>query len=354
LRKWFLLLITFLLLSLIVPACADKGMIPVSPDISVYEPGQKAIIAWDGEEEILILSTNTVSSEETLVLEILPLPSKPTVESASFHSFEEVQRLIWEEGVNLYGTLGKEGARAGGVDVVFHEKIGAHDVTVVMATGSSELVDWMEDFLEENSVTETPSLGNLEPAVEDYMGRGFRYYVLDIITVSSEERSVDPILYRFDSAFLYYPLLITSPVEGSTDITLFLLTQGQVIDGYYLLQKASYQVSGGSWKPIEFQVSQGELSKIDLRIGSLFEGGAWLTTLKYEGELKWLTEDLMITQDSITPGVSEPDIYVEIAFPPTIVILCFVLGAVCTLIGVFCTLLLTSSKWMQKKKRNES
>ncbi|MEA2090509.1 MAG: DUF2330 domain-containing protein [Thermoproteota archaeon] len=193
---------------------ADRGMIPVSPEVSVYEPGQKAILAWNGQEEIMILSTDVTSSSETLVLELLPLPSKPDVEAASFKSFEEIQMLIWEEGVNLYYGLSKGEARAGSVEVVFHEEIGAHDVTVVTAIDAVELVDWMKNFLEMNNVTEPVSLGGFEPAVEDYMSRGFRYYVLDLITVGPDERSVDPILYRFDSTFLYYPLIITSPVEG--------------------------------------------------------------------------------------------------------------------------------------------
>lgn len=34
-----------LLLSSVPTALADRGMIPVDPGISVYEPGQKAIVA---------------------------------------------------------------------------------------------------------------------------------------------------------------------------------------------------------------------------------------------------------------------------------------------------------------------
>ena len=45
---------------------ADRGMIPTS-DVSVYGPGQKAIIAWNGEEEVLILSTDVYTSENSPV-----------------------------------------------------------------------------------------------------------------------------------------------------------------------------------------------------------------------------------------------------------------------------------------------
>jgi len=325
---------------------ADRGMIPVFPEVSVYEPGQKAIVAWNGQEEILILSTDVISSSETLVVELLPLPSKPEVEIASFQSFEEIQRLIWEEGLNrfMYSTRGE--ARSGSMEVVFHEKIGAHNITVVKAADATELVDWIENFLQANSVDKTVSLEDFESVVKDYMGRGFRYYVLDLITVTPDERSVDPILYRFNSSFLYYPLVITSPVPGETEIILFLFTEAKVNKDYQPMQKAYYRVVGEISKPIEFVLSKGELSKIDLRIGELFDDGAWLTVLKYDGNLSWLTRDLMITEEALNPAAT---VNVEITLPTTLIALCILLGAACTLVGVVCTLLIMHSKKEEAK-----
>ena len=334
---------------------ADRGLITVSPEVSVYEPGQKAIVAWNGEQEILILSTDVTSSSETLVLELLPLPSEPDVSAASFQSFEEIQRLIWEEGVNLYRGNSYGEIKAESVEVVFHEEIGAHDVTVVKATKASGLVEWIDSFLQLNNVNETVSLGDFEPVVKDYMGRGFRYYVLDLITVTPDERSVDPILYWFRSSFLYYPLVITSPVPGETEITLFLLTEGKVDKDYQPMRKAYYEIPGKSWKPIEFVLSKGDLSKIDLRIGELFEDGAWLSVLKYDGNLSWLTRDLMISQEALdlsTTGGDEvtlpftppPTVDIEVILPPTLVVVFILLGAWCMLVGVVCTLLITRSK----------
>jgi len=316
-------------------------MIPVDPEVSVYEPGQKAILAWNGQEEIMILSTDVTSSQETLIVEILPLPSKPTVEAASFQSFEEIQRLIWNEGLNLfmYDTEGK--ARSGSVEIVFHEEIGAHNITVVKASDASELDSWMNNFLENSGVHDVVSLGSFESVIEDYMDRGFRYYVLDLITASSEERSVDPILYRFNSDFLYYPLVITSPVGGETEITLFVLSEDKVDGEYSPFQKASYRVPNGSWKPIEFVLSKGDLSKIDLRIGEIFQYKAWLTVLKYNGKASFLDRDLMISGS--TP-ITEPTINVEVSLSPILIVLSILLAAASTLAGVVATLLVTSSK----------
>ena len=345
--RFICIVVLFFLVSLCFPSVhADRGMIPIDPEVSVYEPGQKAILAWNGQEEIMILSTDVTSTQETLVVEILPLPSKPIVEAASFQSFEEIQGSIWNEGLNLfmYGTEGQ--ARTGSVEVVFHEEIGAHNITVVKASDTSELGSWMDNFLEDSGVNDVVSLGNFESVVEDYMDRGFRYYALDLITVSSEERSVDPILYKFNSDFLYYPLVITSPVGGDTEITLFVLTEDKIVKDYSPFQKVGYRLPKGGWTPIEIVLSKGDLSKIDLRIGEVFQYKAWLTVLKYNGEVSWLDRDLMISGVSQTP---ETTINVDVSFPPILVVLSILLGAASTLVGVVATTLLMASSRYRKE-----
>jgi hypothetical protein len=105
------------------------------------------------------------------------------------------------------------------------------------------------------------------------MGRGFKYYALDLVTLQPEERSMDPILYRFNCSTLYYPLLITSPVGGDGKITLFLLTEEKLENPSYPMNLAYYQASQGIWQPIQFTLSTGELSTIDLRLSELLLDG---------------------------------------------------------------------------------
>ncbi|MEM3666843.1 MAG: hypothetical protein QW222_07175, partial [Candidatus Bathyarchaeia archaeon] len=90
----------------------------------------------------------------------------------------------------MYSTKGE--ARSGSVEIIFHEQIGAHNITVVKAESSNELVEWIGQFLKDNGIEDTVSLGEFEKPLKDYMGRGFRYYVLDIITVTSKEKSIQP------------------------------------------------------------------------------------------------------------------------------------------------------------------
>ncbi|HJH27131.1 MAG TPA: hypothetical protein C5S37_10290 [Methanophagales archaeon] len=77
-NKYLVILALALVFILLAPSLvfADKGMIVVGPrEVSLQESGQNAIVAWNGDEEIIILSTDAKSSESTLVLEVLPLPS---------------------------------------------------------------------------------------------------------------------------------------------------------------------------------------------------------------------------------------------------------------------------------------
>lgn len=289
-----ILLSMLLLLQPVFVVSADRGMIPVIPEVSVYEPGQKAIIAWNGMKEILILSTDVLSTSNTITLEILPLPSIPKkIGKASFESFNVIQNLIWY--YMPISTSKRYGNETDKVKIVFNEKIGMHNITVVEASNVSALIEWIGKFLLENEISQKVSLQNFELVIDDYMSRGFRFYVLDLVELSSEQRSVEPILYEFDTSFLYYPLLITSPVGGEGKITLFLLTNGLIESGYDPFNKAHYN-GPAILEPIQFRLSNEELSAIDPNIGRLFGSEALMTVLVYEGSLSMLTKDITITK----------------------------------------------------------
>ena len=277
---------------------ADRGMIPVIPNVSVYEPGQKAIIGWDGEKEILILSTDVYSSHKTKVLEILPLPSKPEkIEMGSFESFETVNELIVEHGLEIQEDR-KKGLLAPsteGVTVLFKTKIGVHDITIVEASNPEDLTYWVQDFLKKNGINTVLDLSFAKQVIEEYTSVGFRFFVLDIIEVS-DEKSVEPIVYEFRTPFLYYPLRISSIIPGDTKISLFLITKEKLEERLFYessMQIAYYETERGE-VPVQFKVSLGEISKIDLRLADLFDEEAWFTAVFYEGDLSWLSKDLRI------------------------------------------------------------
>jgi len=287
----------FVLLLLAVPAAsADRGMI-VPPGTSVYEPGQKAIVAWNGEREALILSTDVYGSDNTWALEILPLPSKPTVEAGEFDSFIAVQDLLLRYVGDMYaqrgyGKAGPENAPQ--LEVIFHEQIGAHDIIVAVVDNAQELVNWAENFL--GARAQGISWGRLENLVEVYIQRGMEYWVFDLVDLSDYLKSREPIVYTFESDLLYYPLEISSLASGATEITLYTLTSDKL--DAQSVQESGFSIrsleAGGENFPLEFEVDENDLQRIGSEVAELFEGKTWLTVLAYSGHLNDLSGDLTL------------------------------------------------------------
>jgi len=288
---------------------ADRCILPIT-DVDVYGPGQKAIIAWNGVTERLILSTDLYASVDTNVLEILPLPSEPTVEGGSFESFEAVQRLMIENRPQLATPeeLGK------GLEIVFHERIGTHDITVVRATSVEELLRFMLSYTQRMNIPHAPPIREKTRLIlEDYLARDCNYWVFDLVDLYSSPRSIEPIIYEFQTQSLYYPLKVSATAEGDTEIILYLITPDSISEDTIppKMRIARYLPSD---QIIQFQLTQDDLAMIDKGITSLFGprplaevpstsrsplvyppfSVAWFTAIKYEGPLSDLDFDLEI------------------------------------------------------------
>jgi hypothetical protein len=272
---------------------ADSGIIPIASTLA-YEPGQKAIIGWNGEYEVLILSTDVRADDDTTALQVLPLPSEPdSIEQGTSDSFLRIGELIRHQyehrGSWLDCAAGHEAGKGVGVDIVFHEKIGAHDIWVAKATDAAEFVQWAEDFLARNEIQHQMYSPELESLVGEYIDEGIEFFVFDLIELTPDQRSVEPIVYRFRSDTLYYPLKISSIVSGATEITLLLVTHERLAD-FTQLPKSEFEgreyglavatTSVGTSderQPIQFKLGKGKLESIDHRLAKLLGGHAWLT-----------------------------------------------------------------------------
>lgn len=297
---------------------ADRGMIPVMPGVSVYEPGQKAIIAWNGEKEVLILSTDVYAEGETRVLEILPLPSEPEVEKGSFESFEVLEGLIRMHAppVPPGRTAGKSEGDAGGpaVEVLFFEEIGAHSITCVRATDWDEFSGWVQKYIEEQGLSSISLPDSFVDIVEKYIRNQFEYFIFDITDLGTESQSVEPIVYTFASDYLFFPLEITRIVAGTTDISLFLLTKKtldlwatgtglrpgtyyrHVLRGVPLgnVHRSDEADRSDDKNIISFSLTPLEQKKVHEKIDLLFWGKVQLGVLQYRGSTKGLRNDLLM------------------------------------------------------------
>jgi hypothetical protein len=213
---------------------ADRGGIPFLPDVTVYEPGQKAIVAWEKGREALILSTDIHASRETDVLEIMPFPSEPAVAEAHHVAFVCVEYLV-NRAIKKALAPTRQMIRGGqcdtrdGIEVISHQAIGAHDLSVIKVRNPNEVLDWITSLLAKRApqARVPEALPNLLAA---YYRDGYQYFAFDVIRVTPTTQSVEPLLYTFRSPCLYYPMRISSLYSRDTTITLTTMTRGPIAE----------------------------------------------------------------------------------------------------------------------------
>jgi hypothetical protein len=279
---------------------ADRGgFSPIRESVS--ETGQKTIIAWNGTYEVLMLSTDVSSSKESEVVEIMPLPSNPSISKGEKQPFLKVQDLVntylavTTTRYPYYYSLRQSGVEEPPpppqITITFQEIIGVHYLTVVKAEETSELIRWLEDFLETQGYNkELPH--NLEELLSYYMQNGMNHFVIDMIKTDTQGKTVDPLIYKFKSTNLYYPMRISTLFSGNTEINLFTITNNAL--------NYSSITNIGFVKKAQFQIKQETLAEISANITQLFIGNPYLCYFRFSGPLKEFYSDILATSQLST------------------------------------------------------
>lgn len=220
--------------------------------VRVIEPGQRAIILWNGIEEILLLSTDQSATENSAILEVIPLPSEPKVRLGSLETFEKAQKLIVEKQM---WACAHGGARADMIRVpqdagriTFHQKLGPHDVSVAQVLDGTRFVDFVQSYLTEKYKTpQAPIRPEFVEIIQSYIDSGFKWFVFDVIALDKTTRTREPIEYRFKSDFVFYPMKISNLEEGETLVDLTVFTQKRSAEfiglgSEEILQEGQYEV----------------------------------------------------------------------------------------------------------------
>lgn len=210
---------------------ADRGSIPFDPHAKIFEPTQRAMIAWNGKEEILLLSTDLRASEKTKVLEVIPLPSEPVVKKGDVEVFKKATALInrklqeqYDRDRTLYRGIVKGIEKPPAGEVTFHKKIGAHDISVTHVLNSKGFMEWVEKYLSSAGVENPKIPEGMKTVVGEYLKEGFSWLVFDVVSLDEGLKTNEAIQYRFKTDFLFYPVKITRAAEGDTSIDLMVLT----------------------------------------------------------------------------------------------------------------------------------
>jgi hypothetical protein len=274
---------------------ADRGGWHLSTEpVTLTESGQRAIIGWDGQNEILCLGTDVSSSKETTVIEFLPLPSQPNVSLGSRQSFEAVEKVLARRSIGFlkkrYRFGKKDRALEEGAEpftITFHQRLGAHDVTVLKVIRADEFVDWIEEkagTLTQNRLAVPDTLRKL---IARYLNEYHcPYFVFDVIEVGPDPQSVEPIIYEFKSPLLFYPLEISTVFHGQTSIDLIVFAE-DIIDNdpFWTL---NFQLSTAAG------VDANDMQEVLPQLKNLLGENALLQAFRYKGDIKHLTGNINV------------------------------------------------------------
>ncbi len=213
-------------------AMANCGSIPFVAEARVYRSYQRAVTAFDGREQILLLSSDLRADRPTKVLEVLPFPSRPEVTRGNEELFQKaVQqiegRLARQPAVQAVTEARRGDGRSslpGAPDAVFHERIEVSDTTVVRIVDPRQFIAWATEYLRASGVDDPAIPVRLNFLVRDYLRDGFTWFVFNVIELGPETVARPSVQYRFATPRLYYPLRILGAESGDTTIHLVLVS----------------------------------------------------------------------------------------------------------------------------------
>ncbi|MEA3559939.1 MAG: DUF2330 domain-containing protein, partial [Candidatus Thermoplasmatota archaeon] len=289
-----------LLFQIPIEADGDGCYIPVG-DFHVYEPGQNALICWNGTVERMYLSVNIWGNGESQGVHFVPFPSEPKVSLGNASMFENLTDVF--EGRLRYNwnwdpeypnpatdsTGHANGPPSDGISIILEDTLGIHDVVVIKVKSIEDLKESINQFLARIGMGIEYWPEELETVIERYVSRGFPYFALDRFPITREMNSIDPLIYEFRTDEPVFPLEISSILNGTSKIQLGLMVPDDI----------PLDLSGTG--PIEFE-SEGHLTSVDINeidadLASMFDSGCHAIYFNGRVDLQELSGDFMIKRN---------------------------------------------------------
>lgn len=250
LRKTLLCCVLMILLTnLFVPLKADSGFI--TPGFNIYEPWQYAIIAWNNGWEILYLTSyiNTLGAKGKII-QIIPFPSVPEVYIGNAESYYALEKVLDNYGIDISP-----------ISVILSKAVGPHNITVFYVNDTTDFVQFISTYASSNNLEFIHISTAMVNNIDYYISRGYRYFCVDIINLTRYDVSIVPIIFKFRSSTIYYPMRISSSNKGSFEMHLFFLTS------FPINAKSLKNHVGICWTKV---VSRDIVNYIDPRLLSIF------------------------------------------------------------------------------------
>jgi hypothetical protein len=320
-KKAFLVLLFIMVFY--VPAYADMGMIHAT-DAKVSEESQKGILLHNHDEEVLILGTDLKADKKTGLIRFIPFPTEPKVGLAHPDVFEIASQLIKKHGLKFLSKSKGGTTSAQAVEMRFHKKLGAHDVTVIKVNDSYHFREWVNDFFQKKGLPQREEYPDVEGIVNDYVKRGITYFVFDFVEVTNETRLIEPIVYSFKSKELYYPLMASNTFGGKGSIDLIFITtktlcKPSVFFDYFDTKKFQcIKLPGQSWEAsTSANILGNEVKDIYPEAEKFFENkNIFIQFIKYYGRYEFEDDIRADLSEALPYAVEDAEEY--IGSPPWI------------------------------------
>jgi hypothetical protein len=277
-------------------------MIPLLPDAKVFMPRQRALLAWNGEEEILLLSLEMQAAPPAPALVVLPLPAEPHIVSGDAAAFERVAELVGDHMKRFEAIQARVGRPVPGP---FGRPVGgppiqAQDVRAAHLADGEAFAAWVQDTLRARGAARAslPRPGRGLPAglrriAGETIAAGLTWFAFVLVGLGPEPRALPPIQLRFKTPYLYYPLRMGRLAAGDTAVEVFtfiprallwaLLPQSALAD---MFPRAGYH---------KFRKSAADLAWVSPEMGELLGGeDTRLEVWQLEGRLADLEGDIML------------------------------------------------------------
>ena len=134
------------------------------------------------------------------------------------------------------------------------------------------------------------------------MNRNIDHFVFDVIETNESSQTINPLIYRFKSDYLYYPLEITATSDAgwsSSRVNVFLIAKGIVNQTVIRDAKLYPRVGFGEYS---IELTRDELREVSPELEDLFKSDPFVMNVQYSGPLNTLNKDLIVYQQ----GISEP------------------------------------------------
>ena len=217
-------IIIFILCIAAPPLFSGTGVMMPDTDSIISQSRQRILIEFNGEEEVIVLSNVLSGNKNERVVRFIPLPAKPEVsmvDEAIFADTAKVLELYNDQIVSCYNS-GNKLDEVSVYQPVQYPQNKPENISIFEVNDIHHFVGLLSEYIATGNLSLQLSPSD-EEVIADYIERGFRFFILDTVTVYQEEQLIQPVVYKFKTERLIYPLVTLNSFknEGNLEIYVF-------------------------------------------------------------------------------------------------------------------------------------